>query len=166
MNRKEIILFFRATIVMSTGALVVPIVMAINSPSKNKIDKTINKNYVKCKKSFGGHIWHVHFDSMSEKNKANLNQLRTKYFNETNDILERINNRNIELRRELSKELPDQDIVHGLNNQIFDLNVKLSDKTTNYESMVRKFFPDYFHGMANESSIISSSTNISTHCNW
>lgn len=92
---------------------------------------------------YGQHMrGHGQWANLSEEDQAKLDQLRTTFFKETQEIRGQIDENRVALRNEMMKDDPDQGKVFKLQKQISELQGNFDQKAIKHQLEVKKLFPD------------------------
>ena len=84
--------------------------------------------------------------NLSEEEIAKLDQQRSEFFKATENIRQKLYEKELALRSELAKEDPDTDKASTLQSDISKLQSNLDQKRLNYEIKARKSAPNYNRG--------------------
>jgi hypothetical protein len=83
------------------------------------------------------------YGDLSEDEIAKLDQLRSEYFKATENIRQKLYEKNLALRSELAKENPEISKALKLQSEISTLQSNLDQERLNYELKARKSVPSY-----------------------
>jgi zinc resistance-associated protein len=84
--------------------------------------------------------------NLSEEEMAKLDQQRTEFFNATENIRQKLYEKDLALRSELAKENPDSGRAAELQSEISTLQGEFDQKRLDYEIRARKLAPNYGRG--------------------
>jgi Spy/CpxP family protein refolding chaperone len=97
-------------------------------------------------KGWYGYSQEGYYGNLSAEEIAKLDQQRSEFFKATENIRQKIYEKEFALRSELAKENLDADKASKLQNEISKLQSNLDQERLNYEIMVKKSIPNYNHG--------------------
>ena len=84
--------------------------------------------------------------NISKEDAAKLDAAREKFYNETKDLREQIENKRIDLRQELNKENPDSSKAATLQKELSKLESEFDQKALTHRLEMRKLLPDDVRG--------------------
>lgn len=84
--------------------------------------------------------------NLSDQDTAKLNQERQAFFEDTRELREKLNQKELELRSEMAKQDPDVKIAVALQKEISDLEGQLDQKRVEQRIKMQKENPDFFAG--------------------
>ena len=84
--------------------------------------------------------------NLSEQDTDKLNQERQAFFEDTRELREKLNQKELELRSEMAKQDPDVKIAVALQKEISDLEGQLDQKRVEQRIKMQKENPDFFAG--------------------
>jgi zinc resistance-associated protein len=104
----------------------------------------------------GGPGWHHgsgygynqqgYYGNLSDEEIANLDQQRTEFLRETDNIRQQLYDKELDLRNELAKEDPDTGKASALQSEISRLQSELDQKRIDFQIQARKSAPGYNRG--------------------
>lgn len=83
---------------------------------------------------------------LSDEDAARLDASREKFFKDTRELRDQIDEKEIALRHEMEKANPDQDKIFGLQKEISSLRSDFDQKALAHQMEVRKLLPDNYRG--------------------
>ena len=93
-----------------------------------------------------GHGQGGYYSNLSEDEIAKLDQQRSEFFKATENVRQKLYEKELALRSELAKENPDMNTASNLQREISKLQSDLDQKRLNYEVNARKSAPNYNRG--------------------
>jgi zinc resistance-associated protein len=107
-----------------------------------------------------------YYGNLSAEEIAKLDQQRSEFFKTTENIRQKINEKELALRSELAKEDLDADIASKLQSEISKLQGTLDQERLNYEIKVRKSAPNYNRGQGKSGPMMGYSPHGCGCCRW
>ncbi|WP_319405411.1 periplasmic heavy metal sensor [uncultured Desulfosarcina sp.] len=90
----------------------------------------------------GGGAW----GNLSDKDSAKLDASQEKFYNETRELRNQIDEKGIALNNEMRKDNPNKDKVFELQKEVSSLRNDFDQKALAHQLEVRKLLPDNFRG--------------------
>ena len=87
-----------------------------------------------------------YYDNLSDEEITRLDQRRAEFYKATDNIRQKLYEKELALRSELAKENPDTSKASNLQSEISRLQSDLDQKRLNYEIQTRKSVPNYDRG--------------------
>ena len=87
--------------------------------------------------------------NLSDEEIAKVEEQRAQFFAETEDIRQKLYEKDLALRSELVKENPDNAVAMALQKEISGLQSDLEQKRLDHELKTRKLVPNYTRGWGN-----------------
>jgi zinc resistance-associated protein len=84
--------------------------------------------------------------NLSEEDAARLDKSREKFYNDTRDLREQIDEKEMALSREMDKANPDQNKIFALQKEISSLRSDFDQKAIAHQMEVRRLLPDNYRG--------------------
>lgn len=84
--------------------------------------------------------------NLSEEDAAKLDASQEKFYNETRDLRDQIDEKGIALNNEMRKDNPDKDKVFELQKEVSSLRNDFDQKALAHQLEVRKLLPDNYRG--------------------
>jgi Spy/CpxP family protein refolding chaperone len=84
--------------------------------------------------------------NLSDEDAAKLDASQEKFYNETRDLRDQIDEKGIALNNEMRKDNPDKDKVFELQKEVSSLRSDFDQKALAHQLAVRKLLPDNFRG--------------------
>lgn len=84
--------------------------------------------------------------NLSDENAAKLDASQEKFYNETRELRDQIDEKGIALNNEMRKDNPDNDKVFELQKEVSSLRNDFDQKALAHQLEVRKLLPDNFRG--------------------
>ena len=97
-------------------------------------------------RGWGGPGYGHMMGDLSENEIKKMDELRSAFFNETEELRQDIYAKELELRSELAKENPDAKKAANLQKEISELESKLDQKRVDHMVQMRKIYPEAGRG--------------------
>ncbi|MBI5551037.1 MAG: periplasmic heavy metal sensor [Desulfobacterales bacterium] len=92
---------------------------------------------------------HRYGDNLSAEQRTKLDAVQEKFFTETQDLRNKIDDQRSALQEELSKDNPDAAKVGNLQKELSTLQGEFDQKAVQHQIEVRKVLPEDFNGRGN-----------------
>lgn len=97
--------------------------------------------------NYGYHMrGHGAWRNLSDEDAAKLEASQEKFFEDTNELRNKIDEKELALRKEMDKTNPDQDSVLALQKEISSLRSDFDQKALAHQLEVRKLLPEDYQG--------------------
>ena len=113
--------------------------------------------------------WHhrgTYAADLSSEEIAELDQLRADFFKATDDIRQKLKEKNNDLRIELSKDDPDKTKASALQSEISRLRAELDQERLDFELEAGKTIPDYRRGHRGQGPMMRYGSYGAGNCMW
>jgi zinc resistance-associated protein len=112
--------------------------------------------------------WHdgYGYGNLSQEEIAKLDQQRVEYLKATEDIRQKLYEKELALRSELAKENPDTSKASKLQSDISTLQSNLDQERLNYEIKTRKSVPGYNRGPGGYGPMMGYGPHGGGYCMW
>ncbi len=107
-----------------------------------------------------------YYGNLSADEIAKIDQQRAEFFKATENIRQKLYEKELALRSELAKENPDTSEASKLQNDISKLQSNLDQKRLNYEIRVRKSVPSYNRGHRGYGPMMGYGPRGGSYCMW
>ena len=107
-----------------------------------------------------------YYGNLSDEEIAKLDQQRSEFFKATENIRQKLYEKELALRSELAKENPDISKASGLQSEISKLQSDLDQKGLDYEIQARKSSPNYSRGYGGYGPMMGYGPRGRGYCAW
>lgn len=107
-----------------------------------------------------------YYSNLSDEEIAKLDQQRSEFFKSTENIRQKLYEKELALRSELAKENPDTSKASSLQNEISKLQSDLDQKRLDYEIQARKSVPNYDRGGRGYGPMMGYGPRGGGYCMW
>jgi len=107
-----------------------------------------------------------HSGNLSGEEIAKLDQQRSEFFKATENIRQKLYEKELDLRSELEKEDPDTSKASMLQSEISKLQSELDQKSLDYEMKARKATPNYRRGYRGYNPMMGYGSRGGGNCMW
>jgi zinc resistance-associated protein len=116
--------------------------------------------------SWGPGMHRGYYDNLSADEIAKVDQQRAEYFKATENIRQKLYEKELALRSELAKEDPDTDKASTLQSDISKLQSNLDKERLNYEIKARKSAPNNNRGSGDYGPMMGYTPRGGGYCRW
>ena len=133
----------------------------------NGCDYGMGRGYNSSNWNHGDGSKHGHnYGNLSEEEIATVEQKRAEFFKATENTRQKLYEKEVELRSELSKESPDTSKASKLQSDISKLQSELDQTRLDYQIQARKSVPNYGRGNQGQGHMMGRNAHGDRYCRW
>ena len=107
-----------------------------------------------------------YYSNLSDEEMAKLDKQRSEFFKATDNVRQKLYEKELALRSELAKENPDTSKASSLQSEISRLRSELDQKRLDYEIQARKSVPNYDQGIRGHGPMMGYGSRGGGYCMW